>query len=95
MAENSKIEWTHNTDFNCMIRFRTNGSDVKIDVQSGVGEFTFSHNCGQDYLAGLMRDQYERHMNSVIEELKRKYYNEGWKDAKAKRKKATWFSGWW
>lgn len=77
-----------------MIQYRTSGDSVKIHVESGVGNFTFTHSCGHDYLAGLMRDQYEKHMNSAIESIRRESYNKGWKDAKAKTKKQTWFSGW-
>lgn len=78
-----------------MIKFNSSGGDVKIVVDSGVGKFTFTHHCAEDYLAGLMRDQYEKHMNSVLEQERRKAYDQGWKDAKAKRKRETWFSGWW
>lgn len=78
-----------------MIDYGVSDNAVKIHVDSGMGKFTFTHECGQDYLASLMRDQYERHMQSVLEKMRRDAYNQGWKDAKAKTKKETWFSGWW
>lgn len=78
-----------------MIDYRVSGQAVKIHVDSGLGKFTFTHECGQDYLASLMCDQYERHMRSVLEKVRKEAYNQGWKDAKAKNKKATWFKPWW
>lgn len=78
-----------------MIDFQQSGADVRINIESGVGKFVFTHNCVHGYLAGLMRDQYERHMRSVLENVRKDAYNQGWKDAKAKTKKATWFKGWW
>lgn len=78
-----------------MIEYRTTGDAVSIEINSGVGKFTFKHECGRDYLASLMRDQHQKHMNSVLEEVRRQSYNQGWKDAKSKSKKVTWFKGWW
>lgn len=78
-----------------MIDFQQSGADVKITIDSGVGKFVFTHNCTHGYLAGLMRTQYEQHVVSVLEKITRDAYNQGWKDAKAKTKKATWFKGWW
>lgn len=78
-----------------MIDFKQIGADVKITIDSGVGNFVFTHNCVHGYLSGLMRDQYERYMQSQLEKIRREAYNQGWKDAKAKSKKATWFKPWW
>lgn len=78
-----------------MIEYRASDANVKIVVDSGIGKFTFIHECGQDYLASLMRDQYERHMQSEIKKIREQSYNQGWKDAKAKVAKERLFSGRW
>jgi len=78
-----------------MMQFQQSGADIKITINSGVGLFSFTHNCVHGYLSGLMRDQYERHMQEVLANIRKEAYNQGWKDAKAKTKKATWFRPWW
>jgi hypothetical protein len=80
-----------------MISFNRFGSRVKITIESGVlgNSFLFEHNCGEEHFASLMSTAYNEHMNRKIRAIREQEYNKGWKDAKAKAKKQTWFSGWW
>lgn len=48
-----------------------------------------------NYQAELLKKQLDSHLSSNLERIRREAYNEGWKDAKAKVKKKTWFAGWW
>lgn len=80
-----------------MIEFKREGTKVVITVESGVMnyEFSFNHECNHDHFAVLMRDAYNKHMNEELRKVREQAYNKGWKDAKAKVKKETWFSGRW
>ena len=57
--------------------------------------YLFYWECGRDDFALLLRDNLHSKINGTLMEIRRKAYEEGWKDAKAKTKKETWFSGCW
>lgn len=81
-----------------MIKFSREGTRVKIDVSASVMgyHFTFYHELKEDYLAELMRQDYQNHLEKRIEEIRRDEYNQGWRDAKSKKiAKRTWFKSWW
>lgn len=85
-----------------MITFERNGEKSCTQVQCRVNGalpeieksvFLFSFVCGQEYAAALL----VRHLNETflkqVQLIKSEAYERGWKDAKAKRGKQTWFSG--
>lgn len=80
-----------------MIQFTREGTKVRIEISSNAlsKSFLFYHECGQDHFASLMDDSYQERMSQSLERIRREAYNQGWKDAKAKVKKESWFSGWW
>jgi len=45
------------------------------------------------YYAQLVTDYYRDRLRSEMQRIRREAYEEGWADAKAKRKKQDWFSG--
>ncbi len=57
--------------------------------------FTLEWNCDSEVYAGLLADAMQRQTKETLKAIRREAYNEGWRDAKAKRKKATWFGGCW
>lgn len=45
--------------------------------------------------AQLLLNQIQNHMQVSLKNTRQEYYDRGYKDAKAKRKKCDWISGWW
>jgi hypothetical protein len=81
-----------------MIKITRDGTQVKIEVESQyplTKTYLFYWECGREDFAIMLRDNLNSSMNKALERLKTENYNHGWKDAKAKVKKTTWFSGWW
>lgn len=82
-----------------MIRFLRDGNKVKINIEHGIfhsdSYFPLSIEQSADYQAELLRAALQTNLNRHLELMKQKYYNEGWKDAKAKTKKRTSFWGGW
>jgi len=82
-----------------MIKFLRNEKTVKIEIEHGIfgNENIFELDIHQsfDYQAELLRKQLNENMNRHLKQLKEKYYNEGWKHAKAKTRKRTSFFGDW
>lgn len=81
-----------------MINITREGTQVKVEIKSSyplTKTYLFYWECGREDFAMLLRDNLQGSMNKALERLKTQAYNEGWKHAKAKTKKTTWFSGWW
>lgn len=84
-----------------MITFGRTDNKVIIKIEHGIfgtnGEyFELELSQGQDYQAQLLMKAFQENLSKRQKEMKEKYYNEGWADAKAKRKKRTIFcGGWW
>lgn len=57
--------------------------------------FTFIWNCESGVYAGLLADAMQRQTKETLKTIRREAYGQGWRDAKAKRKKATFFGGCW
>lgn len=82
-----------------MIKFGRNEKEVTIRIEHGVfhGEEYFSFTLPQshEYQAELLQRQFNENLNRHLRQIKEKYYNEGWKEAKAKTRKRTDFYGGW
>lgn len=82
-----------------MITFSRNDNKVIVKVEHGIfhGDQYFELDILQNYQyqAQLLRNALELNLSRKLEEIRKEAYEQGWKDAKAKRKKQTWFSGWW
>jgi len=82
-----------------MIKFSRDNSKVKVDLEHGIffgdGYFSLEINQSMDYQAELLRKALQDNLNRHLERIKEKYYNEGWKDAKAKSGKRKSFWGGW
>jgi hypothetical protein len=57
--------------------------------------FTLRWDAGSSWAANLLRYHMDKRMGEQLEALRREAYERGWKDAKAHRTKATWFSSAW
>lgn len=82
-----------------MLRFKRNENKVLVEVEHGVffngAYFSLELHQSQDYQAELLRKAFQENLNRHLEKIKQKYYNEGWKDAKAKTAKRSSFWGGW
>lgn len=86
------------TGFFFMITITKKGTSVMIEVQSKYPlnrSYLFYWECGREDFALLLRDNLQGKMNDALEKIRQDAYMKGWKDAKARAKKETWFSGWW
>lgn len=84
-----------------MITFGRNGNKVIIKIEHGIfggtEYFELDIYQNQDYQAELLMKAFQENLSKRQKEMKEKYYNEGWADAKAKRKKRTgerFWGGW-
>lgn len=81
-----------------MIEFLREGSLIKVKVKTTVlGGHWWAPviECNSEPYASLLRQHMHEDLNHKLEAIRREAYLKGWKDAKAKVKKETWFSGWW
>lgn len=82
-----------------MISFSRIENTVKVKVQHGIfhndAHFALTINQDYEYQAQLLLNQLDKHLRNNLEAIRKEAYEQGWKDAKAKRKKKTWFSSWW
>lgn len=83
-----------------MIEFRRNGAEVSLFVESGLDHtsgglthFAFTFNCGTEYAAQLLQAHLRERFQSLVRDVRKEEYCEGWKAAKAKKSgKEEWFS---
>lgn len=66
------------------LHYTHDGSDRYMD---------FSHHVGHHLAADVLRDALTSQRWAAIEDVRKAEYDAGWKDAKAKRTKRTWFTG--
>lgn len=82
-----------------MLKFWRKENIVYVCVEHGIfwgnEYFELEIHQGKDYQAELLREALNENLNRHITKIKEEYYNQGWKDAKAKTKKRTWFGGGW
>ena len=80
-----------------MIYFATNGKkdcttvicrvNTGLDIELPVLLFTWE--CGSQYAAALLVKHLQENLHEMIEQCHRNGYNQGWQDAKAKKRKKT------
>lgn len=73
------------------------GQDVELWLDAFIPNydsrrFGFTFHCGGDVYAGLLTEHLRKRLGNLVEEARREAYEQGWKDAKAKRSKSDWFS---
>lgn len=82
-----------------MISFKRIDNKVEVQVKHGVlfndQYFTLNINETYAYQAELLTRQLNDQLQKKLEAIRKEAYEQGWKDAKAKSAKKTWFSRWW
>lgn len=69
-------------------------SDLPFDCAGDtVVTFDFSCSTPQPYYAQLATNYLRERLLAEMQRIRRKAYEKGWRDARAKRKKEDWFSG--
>ena len=82
-----------------MIRFKREGTQVKIVVDSKVDGVDVSEleaclwDCPNEIIADILFQHLRNKLWKTIEKTRKHEYEEGWKDAKAKRRKEQYFRG--
>lgn len=83
-----------------MISFKRDGSTVGIAVTVQVPNYDgrvyhTQWNAGGEAYAGFLSAAMNEQMREALRNIRKEAYEQGWKDAKAKRTKENWFGGWW
>lgn len=81
-----------------MLELKRKEHTVYLDITSGlkvarpVYPFSFQEN--DENNAELLKQHIENVLSEALKKARREAYEQGWKHAKAKCAKETWFSGW-
>ena len=84
-----------------MIKIFRNDKDVcldftvKVPTHTLVWDYHFTWACANDVYAGFLANAMENQLGDRLAAIRAEAYEQGWKDAKAKRHKASWFSRRW
>lgn len=80
-----------------MFTFKREGTQVKLSVEakSSVAArwYEFNWNCSDDVYADLLVKAFELNLEEKMKQARKDAYAKGWADAKAKRKRESWFGG--
>jgi hypothetical protein len=80
-----------------MIQITRDGSKIVITVRGqhpvASTDFIATCNLNDENYAKLATDNLQRHLWATLTVIRERAYEQGWKDAKAHRRKANWFSG--
>lgn len=78
-----------------LLNLERSGSDVRVTAKSWTAGTTFFlvYNAGCEWAARLLLSDLDQALCNRMEKIRREAYAQGWKDAKARRRKETWFSG--
>ena len=83
-----------------MINAKATKDGVTLGIEINIpGHKTWTYNfrwtTNDEAYSQLLTNQINEDVKKNLKVIRREAYNEGWKDAKAKRKKESWFGGWW
>jgi hypothetical protein len=82
-----------------MISFERNVQELRVCVDSETGVersvYVFTCHFSNEATAAIVRDYLHEKLNGKLCLMREEAYNQGWKDAKAKKAKTKWFSRWW
>lgn len=79
-----------------MINFKRIDNTVTAEIDTGRGwsyDLRWTAAGGKDH-AMFVRDAMQHNLNDKLKEIREAAYNQGWADAKSKKRKSTWFSQW-
>jgi hypothetical protein len=76
-------------------KFHTSINGWAANTNGWMWEFTIE-TCQDEPYAILLAERMQKDLSKKLEAIRRETYNEGWKDAKAKKSgKKDWFKSWW
>ena len=81
-----------------MIKIFRNDKDVcldftlKVPTHTLVWDYHFTWHCADAVAAGFITHAMDKQLGDRLAAIREEAYEQGWKDAKAKRHKNTWFS---
>ena len=80
-----------------MLSIVRDGNDGEVRVEAfvptlGTRIFRLRFSTGSDWSAGLVAGNLSEAISSAVKAARSEAYANGWRDAKAKRKKCEWFS---
>jgi len=73
---------------------RVKGTQAVINLPANGYEFSLSWNANDDTYASLLADEFNRKLREALERRYQHAYEEGWKHAKAKEAKRSWWPSW-
>lgn len=81
-----------------MINFKRDGKKAVVRIDLSVPEyeersFPFAFNCDGEVYAGLLTRAMRTAFSDAVKAARKEGYDQGWKDAKAKRASCSWFKG--
>lgn len=69
---------------------------VRVKIDTGLnttsGQIWLYWNCNSEMYAELLSRHINKRLDETIQAIRKEEYERGWKDAKAKKSKANWFS---
>jgi len=68
---------------------------VVTDLDCTQSQIPFKWECGQAYVAQLLKNHIRQLIRDQLKAIRRKAYNQGWRDKASKNRKATAFHGDW
>lgn len=81
-----------------MIDFLTEGKNlcvrVKYDKEIGNWTLTATVDKGREVNAELTVHRFQKELEKKLKKIREDACQDGWKNAKAKRSKQSWFAGW-
>lgn len=83
-----------------MLFFSRKDSTLEVTVQFfvpglGLRNFKLTDARNHETEAQLIVNSLKDHMHEQLKKIAEEEYKRGWADAKAKRKRSTWFRSWW
>lgn len=83
-----------------MFEIKREKERIKLTVKPAIPgaeswEYYFYRTEQDEPTAQLLVNAINEHMKKLLKHTRQEYYDNGYKDAKAKRKKADWIGGWW
>lgn len=81
-----------------MFTFIRDKTDVKVQIEAKSSVqarwFVFTWHCSDEVYADLLVKSFEANLEEKLKKARKESYDQGWKNAKAKQKRETYFGGW-
>ena len=81
-----------------MIEFKRDGTTIEVLIEVKASQekrwLPFHWNANNELYAELLVENFKHHLIEQMQRARKEAYEAGWKDAKAKQQKETWFGGW-